>query len=249
MVFLLLTLRQCRSKKKLTFEDSKKHWNSVINISVYHEDTLWISCFPGVLWLDLKNFNHGKVNLPSDLQNRMLLLGELNSKGEAWMCSYMQNFAARYNAKTRSFTTFNNTSKPAFKLMSPKNILYDADSNVWFTGHGLTRYNIKTNTFDTLIDYFAGQNKFERNIHCSTSDRLGSIWFHTIDNGLLQYNTRSKTYSVFTVANGLPSDVISIMSPVIKDKLCFTSKEKLVIFNIKDKSSITLDQPRRFARK
>lgn len=229
-------------KKKISFYEGSDAWNTIINMQQYHPDTVWISCVPGILWLNLKNLNYGKVNLPEELKNKALVLGTVNKKNEIWMCSYLRNLAVCYTLKERRFKCYTNTTHPAFPFSKPKHVIYDANQNIWFAGHGLSRFNTQTKYFDTLMHYFAGLNKYEDNILCASSDSYGSIWFHVVENGLVQYNTEEKKYKVFSIPEGIPSGEILLMSPVIKNKLWFGTRQKMICFDVKNHSLITLGQ-------
>lgn len=99
--------------------------------------------------------------------------------------------------RKREFRLYTNTTQPSFPFSKPKHLVYDANKNVWFAGHGLCRFNTQTQSFDTLMYYFAGANKFEDNILCASPDVYGSIWFHVVENGLVQYDTRQKNTRSF----------------------------------------------------
>lgn len=238
----MIDSKTMRLKKKLSFYQGHDYWNMIINMRQYHPDTLWISCVPGIVWLNLKNFNYGKVKLPEELQNKALVLGALNQNNDAWMCGYLKNLAVCYSAKTREFKSYSTATHPPFSFSKPKHIVYDAHKNVWFGGHGLSRFNTQTQTFDTLMHYFAGANKFEDNILCVSPDPYGSLWFHVVENGLVQYQTEQKKYTIFSMEHGIPSGQILLMSPVINNKLWFGTRQKLIQFDIQNHSLITLAQ-------
>lgn len=229
-------------KKKLSFYNGAHGWNTIMNMRLCHPDTLWISCVSGILWLHTKNLSYGKLPLPEELQNKALFFGQMSPSGEIWLCGYLRNLAACYTQKNKTFTIYSTNSSPSFPLAKPKHIIYDSDENIWFGGHGLSRFNRNTLQFDTLMHFFAGPNKFEDNMLCASSDSYGSLWFHVVDNGLIQYNTKQKTYTVFSVPEGIPSGEILMMSPVIKNKLWLATRQKLICFDVKDHSVLTLDQ-------
>jgi ligand-binding sensor domain-containing protein len=145
----IIDSRSMKLIKKISFFKKDEEWNSIINIQSYYKDTLWISCIPGIIWFDLKTFRYGKLDLPPGVRNQSLLLGPPGENDEAWMCSFMRNLALRYDIKRRTFQLFNKTTKPAFRLAIPKHIFYDYKGDVWFAGHGMLRFNKKTNSFDS----------------------------------------------------------------------------------------------------
>lgn len=228
-------------KKTISFF-GKSEWNTIISMQKYHADTLWLSCRLGVIWLNTTNLSYGKINLPESLTGIALQLGPPDSIGNAWLCGLMKNLACFYNFKTRDFKLYNSKTKPAFLLSRPKTILSDNKNNTWFVGHGLCRYNLKKDSFDKNISTYEGQNKFEDNITCATADKYGSIWFHAVENGLLRYTIRDEKYEIYTVNNGLPSNVIHLLSPIVEDQLWLGMGQKLVNFNLNSKSITVFDQ-------
>ena len=228
-------------KKTISFF-GKSEWNTIISMQNYYTDTLWLSCRLGIIWLNTRNLTYGTVNLPESLKGIALQLGPPDSGGNAWLCGVMKNLACFYNTKTRNFKQYNSKTKPAFLLSRPKTILSDSDNNTWFVGHGLCRYNLKKDSFDKTILTYAGQNKFEDNVTCATADKYGSLWFHAVENGLLKYTIHTNTYEVYTVNNGLPSNILHVLSPVIDDQLWLGMGQKLVNFNINTKTATVFDQ-------
>lgn len=223
-------------KNKVTFFNKNSDWNLILSIQNYHHDTLWISTRPGILWFDTKTATYGKLSLPESLQNKALVLGPITPYGEAWFFSYLNNTAVKYDLQKRTFTIYDKNTNPPFLFTRPKHIILDSDTNLWFAGHGLTRYNRKSGSFDTLILKFIGINKFEDNILAIAPDKKNNLWFHTVDNGLIQYNVHTKTYTDFTMKDGLPSNIILAMSQIVNDHLWLGMAQKLVYFNLHDKS-------------
>lgn len=217
--------------KKISFYGSNEEWNSVISIQMYYKDTLWISSIPGILWLDLKTYRYGKLKLPSELDRRILEMGEPGPDGKAWMCGVLNNRAVCYDLKKRTFTFFTKNTLPAFKFTRPKQTVRDYEGNIWFAGHGLQRYDTKKNSFDSLMDHYHGLNKHEDNILHISPDRKGNLWLHAVENGLQRFNIKENRFTSFTFNDGLPSNIIQSLSPVIKDYIWMGFMGKLVRFN------------------
>ncbi|MBL7933609.1 MAG: histidine kinase, partial [Bacteroidia bacterium] len=217
--------------KKIAFYKSNEEWNSVISIQMYYSDTLWISSVPGIIWLDLKTYNYGKVRLPPELDRRILEMGPAGKDGKAWMCGVLNNRAVCYDLKERTFKVFKKTSQPAFRFARPKQTIRDNKGDIWFAGHGLQRFDQTSQQFDSVIDHYHGLNKHEDNILHISPDKNGNLWFHAVENGLQCYNIKQNKFRSFTTNNGLPSNIIQCLSPVVKNHLWLGLMGKLVRFN------------------
>ncbi|MGB4846246.1 MAG: histidine kinase, partial [Ferruginibacter sp.] len=136
---------------------------------------------------------------------------------------------------------FNSKTKPALPFDKVKNIAYDSYGDVWIGGHSLARWNSRKQLFDTLITVYGGANKFNDDIRCLSADANGSLWIHNAYNGLLQYQIKEKKFIAYSMNDGLPSDVVKSISPVINDILWIGSHNHLTRFDTRTKKMVIYD--------
>jgi len=109
-----------------------------------------------------------------------------------------------------------------------KHLAYDSFEDVWLGGHSLARWDHETMKFDTLIKVYGGSHKYNEDILTMVADKAGSLWLHNVENGLLQYDIRNKSYRQFTMKDGLPANTIISLSPVVNNFLFMMTTHHLV---------------------
>jgi ligand-binding sensor domain-containing protein len=117
----------------------------------------------------------------------------------------------RYDTARRRFSLILWNSNPFNKIQKPNTIGEDTAGNIWIAGHGLIRYNIRSNTFDHLIDSFPYIQMPDRSVVSFAVDPQNNIWLNSNNNGLICYNADRKTFRHFTRDDGLPDNNIATM--------------------------------------
>jgi two-component sensor histidine kinase len=231
-------------KKQVEFYGGNNAWNEIYSMEMYHPDTLWIGTNAGLLWLDTRTNNYGKVmnekKYPA-FKESLSILAPSHNDGYAWMCGMLNGLVARYHISSRTFTFFTSKTQPALPFDEVKNIVYDSYGDVWISGHSLARWNNRLQLFDTLITVYGGVNKFYENILTFSADDNGSLWLHNGYNGLLEYRIKEKKFIPYSRKDGLPSDVLQSFSPVIDNTLWIESNNSLIQFDTRTKKIIVYD--------
>ncbi|PSL50181.1 two component regulator with propeller domain [Chitinophaga niastensis] len=230
--------------RNLSFFSKDALWNEVYSIQQYYPDTLYIGTNGGLLWLDTRTYHYGKVKVPPVMAGKNLFVGPVMSNGDAWMVSPLEGIVIRYNIRSRAFTCYTSGTKPALPFDMAKHLAYDAYGNVWFSGHGLARWNNREQRFDTLITAYQGLNRQEDNILTMSADKRGSLWLHSVENGLQEYRIGEKRFINYSLAEGLPSNVLASVSNVeVKGKIWFfTTNARIGNINLQTKRLTTYGQ-------
>jgi hypothetical protein len=242
--FAIINPDDMRLIKEIDFFGTKSQWNEIQSIEMYYPDTLWIGTNTGLLWYDTKSDNYGKA---LDEKKYPWIIGfsvnlsPARQDGYAWMCDILGGKVARYHIPSRTFTVFTPETKPALPFTRVKRVLYDSYGDVWVSGHSLARWNNQKQDFDTMITVYGGINKYNDDIVAITSDSNGSLWLHNAGNGLLEYKIREKKFVAYSIKDGMASDVLQSMSPVIDNKLWVAGNSNLSLFDIKTKKFTIYD--------
>ncbi len=219
-------------EKKIIFFNAKDSWNEIRSIQQYYQDTLWIATNAGIVWFNVNNYKYGKLKLPvssADTNSYELpILYPADKYGNAWILYFMQGVVTKFNLKDRSATYYNASSNPALPFKRVKHIVFDSFNNVWIGGHGLSRYNYNTNKFDTLINVYAGSNKFNDDITAMTADGKGFLWLQTADNNLIKYDITNRKYIVYNEQVYFPNGAIESFSKVIDKHIWMLQAHKLI---------------------
>jgi ligand-binding sensor domain-containing protein/two-component sensor histidine kinase len=230
--------------KEIDFYGVKSSWNEIRSIEMYHQDTLWIGSNGGLLWFDTKTEKFGRVLIEKQhpgVKHIYAVLGPPRKDGYAWMLSQMDGKVLRYHIPTRSFTLYTSETDPALPFDKVKSIAYDSYGDVWIGGHSLARFNNRLQKFDTLIKVYAGPNKFNDDIVTMRADENGSLWLHNTYNGLLQYRIAERKFIHYSMKDGLPSDGLLSMSPVIRGKLWVAANNAICLFDVRSKQFTVYD--------
>jgi ligand-binding sensor domain-containing protein/signal transduction histidine kinase/CheY-like chemotaxis protein len=110
----------------------------------------------------------------------------------------------------------------------------DKTGTIWIGSYhgGLSRYNVKTNTFKT---YTTAQGLPTDNVLKIEQADDGALWIST-DNGLAKFDQRTQKFKTFTIKDGLPINEFNANSS-FKDRngdIFFGTYNGLVSFNPKD---------------
>ena len=242
--FAIIDATNMKLIKEINFFDKKSQWNEIHSIEMYHTDTLWVGTNIGLLWYDTKSGTYGKLldekKYPWGI-GFSAILSVPRQDGYAWMCSILGGKVVRYHIPSRTFTLFTSQTRPALPFDRVKRVLYDSYGDVWISGHSLARWNNQKQDFDTVITVYGGVNKYNDDIVAITPDENGSLWLHNAQNGLLEYKIKEKRFVAYSMKDGLPSDVLQSLSPVIDNKLWVAANSQISLFDIKTKKITIYD--------
>lgn len=217
---------------EIQFFNHPGDWNYSMSLQMYYPDTLWIGTTKGILWFDTKTNQYGIENFNlRGTPPAFSILAPPRKDGYAWMCQYLEGLVGRYNLASRTVELFSDTTNPRVPFNRIKHIAYDSYGDVWFGGHSLARWNNKLQVFDTIMTQYGGPNKYNDDILLLQADDLGSLWLHNVSNGLLQYNIQSHVWNHRGMREGLPSDDIVSISPLIDGSFWFTDPNHLIHFD------------------
>lgn len=112
----------------------------------------------------------------------------------------------RYDIANRSFSLI---PVPHSMPVIPFAFAEDTSGYIWVAGHGITRYNDALNNFDQRLDSFPFIKMPDKQVTAMIIDKRNTIWFGSVNNGLISYDISKKTFRHFTRSNGLPDDNIA----------------------------------------
>jgi ligand-binding sensor domain-containing protein len=241
----IIDARTMKLIREINLFGNDNDWNEIRSIEMYHPDTLWIGTNASLVWYDTKSGQYGKVLDEKRFPWSAVfpaVLGPPREDGYAWIVSVLNGKVVRYHIPSRTYTLFTSETNPRLPFEKVKSVAYDAFGDVWIGGHSLARWNNRTQTFDTLITVYGGANKYYDDIVTFTADKEGSLWIHNASNGLLEYRIKDKKFVAYSIRNGMPSDVIQCISPVIDGKLWMAGSYHLTMFDNKTKKFTIYDQ-------
>lgn len=100
----------------LSFYGNNSQFNEVLSIQMYHNDTLWLGTFGGLIWLDTKTHHYGKVSLNQSSPLRLNVLSPIGKDGNAWLLRFGSDLASLYNPAKREIVNYSKESSPLLPL-------------------------------------------------------------------------------------------------------------------------------------
>ncbi len=231
---LIVDAATMKVDKQVALFGNDNMWNEIRSIQMYHPDTLWLGTNTGIVWFDTKTEHYGLVadtKNPTALKDFSALLAPPRNDGYAWLCKVLGGVVARYHIATRTFSFFTANTRPPLPFNKVKSITYDSYGDVWIGGHGLARWNNGKQNFDTMINVYAGINKYYDDIVTLIADERGSLWLHNAYNDLLEYKIKQKEFVAYSAKDGLPVGEIRAFSPVINNLLWIGNHSNLTLFD------------------
>ena len=239
---VILDTASMKPIKTIDLFGKNNSYNELWSIEMYHPDTLWLGSTAGLIWLDTKSYNYGKVagvrNLSAGM-GQLAILSPQTKNGLAWISSYMAGTAIQYNVATRSIIPFTGKTIPKIPFEQIKKIVVDAYGNAWFSGHSLARWNSETSKFDTLMQTYGGPKKYNDNILNIVADEHGSLWLHNVENGLLEYKIKERKFQHYGMSDGMPSENIESISPVKDNIIWLAHRNNLSCFDLSSRKIIS----------
>ena len=201
-------------------------------------DTVFASAGNNLAWVNCKNLKSGKYDLPywgNGVIETLSLLKDMDggiylSVNKTSCFLYRQPVVGRF--KVMDFK-----GNKLFGILTPKHVTQDPEGNVWFGGHGFSRYNRKLNEFDLKIDSFPVFKMARKEVTSPVFiDRR--IYFGLPENGLIIYDLDNKKFEQITREKGLPNNTIEALYHV-KNKVWLATDNGLASFDLATNAILT----------
>lgn len=226
-----------------SFKNNKKiHCgNYVLDINQASDGKLWIGTWgDGITVLDettyrFKYFKHDPADPKSISGNNVYTI--LNTKdNKTWAGTYNDGLNV-YDKKTNVFKAFKFRADDEQSLSSDRvySLLEDRSGQLWVGTYdgGLNLMDRKTNTF-TRLQHDENKNSISNNsVTDLFEDHLGQLWIATFS-GLNLFNPITGHFTVFTMKEGLPSDIIYAIQEDNNGRLWISTNNGLSRYDIKN---------------
>lgn len=141
-------------------------------------------------------------------------------------------FLAKYKSKERS------TSRLALTANKVYSVIEDRDGMIWIgTSDGLNMLDPYENTITNFWSDYNSTNTLSNGFVTEVFESSdGYIWIGT-SSGLNKYDKKNKTFSYFTIRDGLPDDQIYEIQEDNNGNLWFSTNKGLAMFNPRDSTT------------
>ena len=190
--------------------DLSKYWhaaNNVYNCIAVNEDTVLAGTLGALVWVNTHNYTNGTTEL-SDWDKEHNWIGSLfkDSRRNIYACRNEKNEFYFRNQSGKKFIRLDFAGNKLFQVLIPRFISEDPGGNIWFSGHGISRFNYRLQQFDRLLDSFPFIKTPRREALSLVFDQKGKMYFGLPENGLIIYDPSQKKYEQLTRSNGLPDN-------------------------------------------
>ena len=205
-------------------------------------NAIWIGTYDGGLNLlnsATQSFTHYRHDAadPGSLSGDNIICMNEDSRGRFWVGAYGKglNLFNRTTSKSETFTT-----DPASRFRISSNwvrlVFEDRHQNLWVgTAHGLNLLQPGEEKFTWFYKQPEHKDSLVSDyINCMMEDRSGRLWIGTYDGGLSLYHPETKTFSTYTMQNGLPGNNVRGILEDEKGFLWLSTDNGLCKFNAAD---------------
>ncbi|GAA0535661.1 hybrid sensor histidine kinase/response regulator transcription factor [Chitinophaga japonensis] len=194
--------------KQYLHDDNNKNSlsnNVIVSLWIDHSGVLWIGTYMGGLdRFDGKQFTHYRhddKDTSSLADDRVWELFE--DRDEHLWVGTLGGGLDRFDKKKSRFNHYK--GRPGDYIAA---IIQDKKGNLWIGSNAGVAVFEKHNTSPVLYQHTKDKNSLSNNnVICLVEDSKGRIWVGTRE-GLNLFNDREKNFQVFTIADGLPDNLI-----------------------------------------
>jgi ligand-binding sensor domain-containing protein/putative methionine-R-sulfoxide reductase with GAF domain len=230
---LIFNKEKFRLERQVLFDTGDfrtAHINAIVPAS---RSTLFL-CTAGPMFLFDEVSEKSKMVLPPKWDLTSQWANDLlkDREGNIWISS--DNIYI-YNPTSKKFIV-----KPLHQPLLSVTFGFEEDrkGNIWMGGHGLTRYNIALDSFDLVIDSFPFIKIPDRQVNAFVIDYQNTLWFSTVNNGLIAYNIDRRSFRHFTTSDGLPDNNIVTLK-IIGNKLWIASLSGVACMDLSNSTIVS----------
>jgi ligand-binding sensor domain-containing protein len=218
--------------------DFLSYWSAadnVFNTITVNDDTVMAGCYGALIAVNTKNFNHRKIDLPEwDIGHDWVSSLFKDSRNNIYVSRPNNNEFYYRDANDKKFVKVTNDYNTLSNITYPEFITEDRDGNIWFSGHGICRFNYQLKKFDMLMDSFPSVKTPRKEAWSLTFDQKGKMYFGLPGNGLIIYDPAQKKYQQLTRSDGLPDNNIRAIY-FYKNKLWLGTESGLASYDVTTK--------------
>ncbi len=199
------------TKKGLAKIDFRKYatmGNHVYSVLALNEDSLLIGVGGALLRMHAQTYKHEQVQLPNWNNDKNWVAAMFkDSRNNLFICPNGEN-ELYIKLPEHTFKHLKYSSTSNFNILTPRYISEDPSGNIWFAGHGISRFNYRLQQFDKRIASFLRHKNARPESTQPQFGKDGKLYVGLNENGLLIYDTIHHKTEQITRNNGLPDNHI-----------------------------------------
>ncbi|HEX5024550.1 MAG TPA: histidine kinase, partial [Agriterribacter sp.] len=227
----------CRSLQFLKHIDLSKvratgSANNISSLLPSGNDSIYAGTYGPLTGINVRDYEYKTIKLQQWDDEHDYINCQLLGSDKTWYIATSKSNLFYYRrSNQKSFTLEDQSKEPFFRILAPMRIAEDPKGNIWFAGHGASRFNIHKRQFDLLIDSFPKIRTARKEVDDITFDKKGKMYLALSANGLAVYDPVQKTFEHITRSNGLPDNTIRTIY-LHNDKLWLGTERGLASYDI-----------------
>ncbi len=224
-----------RFLKRIDFSNTGNTANHVYQLLALSKDNVYAATYGSLISIQTNNYQYQSVSLP-DFNKDVDWISwmHLALDGTLYISTSKNNVFYYRQAGESDFKKADFSKESLFNILTPMHISEDIEGNIWFSGHGICRFNIAEEKFDLLLDSFPKIKNERKETGQIAFDKNGKMYFGVEENGLMIYNPADKKFEHITRSNGLPDNIIDAVY-LHKNKLWLGTESGLANYDIHSK--------------
>ncbi|HXB91630.1 MAG TPA: two-component regulator propeller domain-containing protein, partial [Puia sp.] len=218
--------------------------NFVWNIRQVNKDTLWVGTQGGLFWYSLSSGRNGRFangsenrghgnGKPAVLDSVAITTQFTDSRGWTWMGLGKGKGVCYYDKNLRTFSWYPAGSEQGYPFRYPTNIAEGGDGGLWFVSDAsnrLVHWDPVTRRFRIIVLPATAEKQigYLKGI-CNEGDSV--LWLGAITCGLVKYQLRTNTVTVYSHEKGLVNNHISSIYEDTAKRLWLVTEGGLACFD------------------
>ncbi len=231
---LVLDSKDMKPLKQISLSSYFPKANTIYNC-ITAGDTVWVGAEGVLAWIDSRNYSQGVAALPEwDVEHNWIGALYRDSRNSIYACRNENEQFYFRKAGEKSFSLYKNSGNALFRILAPRFITEDPGGNIWFSGHGISRYDPERHQFNKLMDSFPYIKTRRREVLSPVFDEKGMLYFGLPENGLIICDPEKNKFTQLTRTNGLPDNTVRAVY-IHQDKVWMGTESGLSSYDLQTK--------------
>ena len=220
--------------KQFEFNGISSSSKNIYSCISFNDDSVLVGSNGPLIMMSSKSLAYKMPVLPEWNRENWVSALYKSKSGDTYVCYNEEGQFYLRRKHEDNFNLLHHNQNPLFKILSAHYISEDNESHIWFNGHGLSRYNVTTNSFEIRLDSFPKIKTARKEVVGMVTDSAGNFYFGVAENGLVIYHPATKKYEHITRSNGLPDNSILAIY-LLKNKLWIGTESGIANYDINTK--------------
>lgn len=186
--------------------------NNVYSLLSWKNDSIFAATYGPLTSINSRNYKYRAIHLQGwDYEHDWISWLLKGDDTTMYVTTNKSNIFFYRKKNDPGFVLSDHSNKVLFNIKSPMYMNKDGQGNIWFGGHGASRFNTNSQRFDILFDSFPRIRIARKEINGIAFDESGKIYFAVSGNGLCIYDAEKNNFKHITRSDGLPDNLIRAM--------------------------------------